>query len=239
MKDKSYREDSLFVVLEGIDGSGTTTQGDKLKNKLRNQGHRVNFTHEPTDGPAGMLVRLGLSGRLLGSNFEYFDDGLEEIESSTSLDPGVLALLYAADRLDHIKTQIEPCLRNGRIVICDRYVMSTLAYQGLLVSEKWIKEINKRAIKPDITIYLDVPVEYAQHRMKQTRWTKDVYEDEKNMRMVRKRYKKIIEEEEHDQGEVVTIDSTLPKKEVASYIYKLVSEKTPNQSRPKELTLFS
>src|SRR5258706_8367109 len=122
--------EGVFVVIEGIDGAGTTTQGDRLTAYLQKK-RAVYFTNEPSNGPAGMLIRLALARRLLGPNHEYHDPREIKPTGSVELHPYTMALLFAADRADHLATQIEPNLRRGKIVLCDRYILSSLAYQGL------------------------------------------------------------------------------------------------------------
>src|SRR4051794_5711725 len=101
-----------LIVLEGIDGAGTTTQAQRLGKHF---GARVHVTREPSDGAAGILIRQILRG-------EYHP-----------YDHTALALLFAADRLDHLKREIEPQLQKGVHVISDRYVISSLVYQSLFV----------------------------------------------------------------------------------------------------------
>lgn len=198
----------LFIVLEGIDGSGTTTQGDRLTAWLRSKGIGAHFTHEPSNGPAGMLIRLALSKRLLGSNFDYHDPLEDRSEEGKALDAYTLALLYASDRMDHLATEVNPNLRRGRFVICDRYVLSTLAYQGMSVEEQWLVDINRHARKADLTIYLDVPVEHARQRMRKTRWTRDLYEGEEELRRIYDRYSRTLRQWSSQLGPLVLIDGT-------------------------------
>src|SRR4051794_39709628 len=107
-----------FIVIEGLDGAGTTTQTERLATRLREEGHRVLTTREPSDGPVGMLLRQALTGRLTlpGAHAPLADE--------------TLALLFAADRTDHLASRVEPALGRGEVVLCDRYVLSSLAYQG-------------------------------------------------------------------------------------------------------------
>src|SRR5271167_2017910 len=107
-----------FVVLEGIDGSGTTTQVARLADRLRAQGVAVRATREPSDGPLGTLVRHVLSGRVV-------------IPGGRAPGWATMALLFAADRLDHVESEIEPFLAEGGDVISDRYDASSLAYQSI------------------------------------------------------------------------------------------------------------
>jgi dTMP kinase len=91
--------------------------------------------------------------------------------AAAPLDPAALALLFAADRLDHIASEVEPALAAGTIVLSDRYVLSSLAYQALDCDAAWVQEINARAPRPDLTLLLTLPVEVAfarvQRRMAQ------------------------------------------------------------------------
>jgi len=137
-----------FIVLEGIDGSGTTSQLEALAAILRARGHDVMTTREPSDGPAGMLARKHLDTR------------------SRALDPHALALLFAADRLDHVRSVIAPALDTGRVVLCDRYVLSSFVYQALECDPTWVRAINVHAPWPDATFVLTLPVEVALQRIR-------------------------------------------------------------------------
>lgn len=135
--------DGRFIVLEGIDGSGTTLQTGALGSRLRERGHDVLETHEPSTGAIGRLIRERLA------------------TGAAHADPWSLALLFAADRIDHVEHEIGPAVAAGRIVLCDRYVMSSWAYQSLDCDPEWVHEINRRAPWPDLTLFLDVPAEVA------------------------------------------------------------------------------
>lgn len=149
---------SHFIVLEGIDGAGTTTQTRRLAQRLRHDGCQVVTTCEPSSGPVGNLIRQALERRLrLNAN--------ETIE----LDWATLALLFAADRSDHISRCIDPALRSGAYVICDRYDLSSYIYQSLTAPDpeqalRWVRELNRQLLRPDITLVLDVNPEVAERR---------------------------------------------------------------------------
>lgn len=131
-----------FIVLEGIDGSGTTTHSHKLAEWIKRKNYEVVVTAEPTDSPIGKLIRSYLL--------------------SCGGSPEVHALLFAADRAEHTQRVIEPLVKRGTIVISDRYVESSIVYQaaeGLDIG--WIESINKFAVEPDLTIFLDVDPEVA------------------------------------------------------------------------------
>ncbi len=138
-----------FIVLEGIDGSGTTSQARQLATALRKRGHDVFETRQPSQGPIGRLTR----------------DLLATQEDRTPVDANALALLFAADRLAHLSSEIRPALDAGRLVVCDRYVVSALAYQSLECPESWIRQINTRADWPDLTFVLDLDPAQAMARV--------------------------------------------------------------------------
>ncbi len=132
-----------FLVLEGIDGSGTTTQGILLAKWFAARDIRTLSTREPTDGPIGLLLREVLCGK-------------------HKIDQDTLAMLFAADRKDHVVKEIQPALERGWIVISDRYYHSTLAYQGFMRGEdriRFVRDLHQVAEIPipDLTIILDVP----------------------------------------------------------------------------------
>jgi len=144
--------EGLFVVFEGIDGSGTTTQSERLVSDLRRRGHEVVYTREPGG------TRLGEDIRELILDPKYGD-----------VDPIAELLLYAASRRQHVYELIEPALQSGKPVICDRYAASTVAYQGagrgldstIITS---VNELAKGGREADLTILLDLSVEEAMGR---------------------------------------------------------------------------
>jgi dTMP kinase len=148
-----------FIVVEGIDGSGSTTHSRLLAKQLERHGHEVLSTCEPTHGPIGGMIRQVLQKRL----FVPDDRGPRAFGWSA------MALLFAADRLDHLDSAILPALREGQIVISDRYDFSSLAYQSATSPNAaeavaWIRELNRLALRPDLTIVLDVDPEVASER---------------------------------------------------------------------------
>jgi dTMP kinase len=144
-----------FIVLEGVDGSGTTTQCRLLAERLRAERRLVHATAQPSAGPVGSLLRLMLAGRVLGVG--------QQPPAWNQM-----ALLFAADRVDHLDSEILPNLRDGLYVICDRYDHSSVAYQSVsgegAQAIAWIRELNRFARRPDLTIVLDVPAAVAAGR---------------------------------------------------------------------------
>jgi dTMP kinase len=205
-----------FIVLEGIDGAGTTTQLNALRQHFQRIGRRAFFTHEPSDGPVGMLIRLALQGRLVGGRFELHDPGDAARPAGEDFDRTALALLFAADRADHVATQVTPNLDAGRIVVCDRYLLSTLAYQGQTCDFEWLLEINRPAVTPDLTLFLDVPPSTAEERMRGSRWKKEIFETAEQQRRIRSHYFRYIERHIDQVGPVEVIDASRPPDEVSA-----------------------
>jgi dTMP kinase len=210
-----------FIVLEGIDGAGTTTQLNVLRDHYRRAGRRALFTHEPSDGPVGMLIRLALQKRLVGGNFDLHDPS-DPRPAAADFDAQALALLFAADRADHVATQVRPNLDAGRDVICDRYLLSTLAYQGQHADLEWLIEINQPAIVPDLTVFLDVPPAEAEERMRGSRWKKEIFETPEQQRRVRSRYFDLIQRYIPRVGRVEILDASRPPAEVSTDLLALV-----------------
>jgi dTMP kinase len=212
-----------FIVLEGIDGAGTTTQAHALREHFRRTNRRAFFTHEPSDGPVGMLIRLALQGRLVGAAYDtHEEDDPAAAAGDASFDPTALALLFAADRADHLATQVKPNLDAGRIVVCDRYLLSTLAYQGQTSDDAWLLQINRPAIVPDLTLFLDLPPAEALERMRGSRWKKDLFETDEQQRSIRARYLALIERRFPQCGHVEVVDSSRPAAEVTDDLVERV-----------------
>jgi dTMP kinase len=140
-----------FIVLEGIDGSGTTTQLGLLERHLQRRGRRVHITREPSTGPIGRLLREILLGGHKSPTGEPVD-GL------------AMALLFAADRRDHLTREIAPALADGADVVSDRYLLSSLAYQAQEAERDWVAGLARDVRVPDLTLLLDLPVEVAAAR---------------------------------------------------------------------------
>jgi len=166
----------LFLVLEGLDGAGTTTQSQRLADWLRARGRRPHLTAEPSRGPVGTQVRQVLSGRLRASGGGDFD-------------PHALALLFAADRLDHWQSEIRPRLEEGCDVISDRYVLSSLAYQAVSTGDAaWVAAINARAPAPDLTMFLRVSPAVALRRRYAASAEREIFEVPAFQRKVHRAY---------------------------------------------------
>ncbi len=160
-----------FIVVEGIDGAGSTTHAKRLYKSLRADGHDVRLTCEPTTGPIGGMIRQVLQNRLMVPDAE----GPRPFAWST------MALLFAADRLDHLDSFVVPALRDGATVISDRYDLSSVAYQsvtapGGIAVVPWIRELNARALRPDLTLIVDVPPKVAAARRAKRGGSEELFE---------------------------------------------------------------
>ena len=191
-----------FIVFEGLDGAGTTTQAQLLAEKLRARGRTVWLAHQPGEGLVGGLVKQILAGR--GASLTA--DG-----RPAQLDERVMALLFAADRLDQVLSQIEPRLARGEDVILDRYILSSLAYQGTSVSHEFIRQANRFALKPDLTLFLYVPATVALERINSRGARLERYETAPQMQAVEREYSRLV----GTLASVVSIDGTRPIAEVA------------------------
>lgn len=199
---------NLFLALEGIDGSGKSTQTRLLAERLKAAGHRVYTTFEPTDSPIGSLIRNIFSGRLEG-------------------DHRTIAGLFVADRLDHLLNQTNGILKKlgeGYTVVTDRYYFSSYAYQGAHAPMDWVIEANAQSaalLRPHLNIYLDMPPEAAMERLRQGRNQIDLYESLNNLRSVHARYEEAFERMGSVER-VARIDANQPPELVADAVWKAV-----------------
>jgi dTMP kinase len=189
----------VFIVFEGIDGSGKSTHIKALAKELKGRGYNVIQTSEPSKDRIGNFIR------------RYAE------RNDHRLTPETEALLFAADRFEHVMTVVEPALKRGRIVISDRYLYSSLAYQGAGgLDLDWIREMNRFAPKPDLGILLDLLPEFSLQRVERR---KTVFEVSDYLRKVRNIYLRLVEE-----GELVKVDADKPRKAVQEEIFSLVNE---------------
>ena len=187
----------FFICIEGLDGCGKTTQTKTLVKNLQAEGFDAVCTAEPSRGKIGSFLK------------NYC------LQSEKRVPSAVEALLFAADRVEHLKKEVVPALNEGKTVVSDRYVYSSLAYQGATgLDLGWIREINKWAIRPDLAFFIDVVPETA---IRRTKPRKSVMENLETQRKVREVYMKFVE-----SGELARIDGNRPKKRVASEILGLV-----------------
>lgn len=182
----------LFIAFEGIDGSGKSTQVKKLAAHLRQQGHKVHSTFEPTDSPIGKMIR---------SIFNHQMEG----------DQKVIAALFVADRLNHLLNSTDGMLKKyeaGYIVITDRYYLSSYVYHSIHgIDLEWIIQANSMSadlLKPDLNIFIDIEPEVSMQRLLSSRENIEMYENLTNLKNVQKRYYEVIKKvENHENIQVV------------------------------------
>ncbi len=168
-----------FIVFEGIDGSGKSTQLKMLSKYLQGKGIPCVTTCEPTDSPFGGLLRACLTGRL-------------------ETDERAIAALFAADRMDHLFNPIngiEKRLNEGVTVLCDRYYFSSLAYNGEMTDSVWVEELNRPAMeqmRPDLVIYIELTAEAGMERVGK-RSERERYETLEKQKKIRERYLRVFE----------------------------------------------
>lgn len=173
-----------FIVFEGIDGSGTSTQAELLKNFLLDQGISAVTTTEPSSGPIGNMIREGFKKRVLFvENDKLFDEQM--------------AYLFAADRHDHLYNEVDGifALNNKKITtISTRYFFSSLVYHVSSEEEyQFIKTLNAKFPLPDLTIYIDNPIEISLQRIS-LRAHRDTYENKEKLIKVKNNYEKVFAE---------------------------------------------
>jgi len=158
-----------LIVFEGLDGSGITTQSTLLRNYLIEKGKDTLLTKEPTDGLIGGIIKSAL-------------------RKEWCTDPYTLQMLFAADRSHHLESEIEPALKKGRAVICDRYILSSLVYGSLQVSLEGLKQLNTNFLKPNLTIFVDTQPKICVERMRKARHHIELFEEEHKLEQIRKMY---------------------------------------------------
>ncbi|WP_440059920.1 dTMP kinase [Thermogladius sp. 4427co] len=187
----------LFIVLEGLDGSGKTSIARMIIENLSRAGIRAVYTYEPYDS---LIVRA-----IKGEYAKYRDAYVD-------------ALAYALDRLIHWKTTIEPALREGAVVVCDRYFYSSVAYQTASGAPyEWVLEVNRYAPRPDIAVYLDVDPRLGLDRKKGLESRFPEYERLDFLYEVRKVYMRMVRE-----GLLQLVDSNRGLHEVFNDVWRII-----------------
>jgi dTMP kinase len=186
----------VFIVIEGLDGSGKTTQATLLTKNLEKD-YKVLLTAEPSCGKIGSFIRRGC----------LYEDKRLPTEAE--------ALIFAADRIEHMYNEVKPALDEGKIVICDRYIYSSLSYQGSVgLSLEWIKTINARGLLPEIAFFIDVKPEELLKRSKR----KPLPENLESQQKIRDIYFKFVE-----TGELILVEGDKPKDVLANELFSKVS----------------
>ncbi len=202
---------NFFIAFEGLDGSGKSTQIQPLADKLKLQGYKVYTTSEPTNNRIGLLIK------------DIFNHKMEA-------DHRTIAALYAADRLEHLLNKTDGILKKleeGYTVITDRYYFSSYAYHGTHMDMDWVIEINSLSaglLRPDLNIFIDVPIDVCVKRLNQGRSLTELYENEENLNKVRKKYFEAFEKLSGKEKIFIT-DGNRPAELIAKDIWQEVSGK--------------
>jgi dTMP kinase len=211
----------MFVVIEGLDGSGTTTQARHLVRWFAEQTLPVRHCNEPTAGPFGSALRMHLGRRLVASPVGGEAEVLSEYAT---------ALAFAADRMDHVHNEILPTLARGTHVVEDRYYLSSLAYQSQKVNYDWVWELNRFALRPDLTIFLRVNPAECSKRIRASRPGLEAYESEETLRAVAESYEYAIAREQGAGQVIYEVDGELPEEAVAKRVRGVVAGAIRRQS---------
>jgi len=204
------RSQGRFLVFEGIDGSGKTTQSGRLHQRLKARGKKSVHTFEPSDGPIGRLIRQMLSGEL-------------------PVDQRTIASLFAADRTDHLmnpENGVRQQVDQGNIVVCDRYYFSSYAYHAQYIDMDWVilaNRLNSEILRPDVTLFIDVDPDVCIERIRSSRDTLDIYEKIDIMKQVRANYFTAFERLE-GQENIIVINGNETRENVEEAVWDQVRQ---------------
>jgi dTMP kinase len=196
----------LLIAVEGIDGAGTTTQAQRLVEWLERGGRAALGTREPSSGEIGTLLRRVLRGE------------------APPLDAAAVALLFAADRLDHLQREVRPALDSGAVVVSDRYVMSSLAYQALALPREFVAAVNARAEPPDLTLLVEIAPELAAARRRARGGPEELYDALETQARVAATYRAEAERARAAGQRVVIVDGAPPPDQVFAELARAVEE---------------
>ena len=187
-----------LIVIEGVDGAGTTTQSGYIYNRLKEQGYKVHKTAQPSSFEPGKFIREILQKKIMNTKGK---------------NPGskVMSLLFAADRAYQQDEEIIPMLQNGTHVICDRYVHSSVIYQsvsfGNLDEMEWIKMLNRHIKKPDLVIYLKIDSQVSAGRRTVRGGEAEMFETAEFQQRLIEQYNRI--DEIFPDEKIITLDAGL------------------------------
>ena len=207
----------LFIVVEGIDSSGKTTQAELLKNSFIASKEQAVISPEPSNGIIGNLIRQALKQRIVFSkDRDLFDRQM--------------AYLFAADRHDHLYNDVDgvfKLIKDNYHVISTRYYFSSLAYNCDSVEQfDFIQKLNDRFPDPDLTIYIDIPIEVSLSRL-QERSSQEIYETKAKLTKVREQYERIFSTY---KGEAIAIDGTQTLQQIHQQVVERVRKITGKQN---------
>ncbi|MEW5805620.1 MAG: dTMP kinase [Patescibacteria group bacterium] len=199
---KSNPYPGLFIDIEGLDGSGATTQANLLRELFKKSVKKVFITKEPTDNIIGGLIRGALTG-------------------IHQLSPAGLQLLFVADRIHHLDREIAPILKNSSILISDRYLWSTVAFGSINVDKNWLLGLHRYCFLPDITILLKVSPKECFKRISQERFELQLFEKEKQKKQVWQTYQWLAKK---FPKHIYIVDGEQKPEKVSENIFKIVSK---------------
>lgn len=203
-----------FIAIEGIDGSGGTTQVGLLARALVARGHRVHTTAEPSGGPVGRFVRQALR------------------DPDQRVGDAVLPYLFAADRRDHLDREVLPNLESGQVVITDRYLHSSLAYQSLVMGLAAVAELNARFRAPDLALLLELDPELCLQRIIARGEPRDRFEALDRLRAVHEAYDGVVVLARSRGERLVRIDASGSVAEVHARVLAAVLEAASDGTSP-------
>lgn len=195
-----------FIVFEGIDGAGKTTQIQLLAKRLRESGVDVDVSAEPTTNESGKALRRALSGQDEKSYCE-------------------MAAMFVLDRIGH-NYEIRELVDAGKTVISDRYYYSSLAYQGKATDYNWVRTMNidcPDIRRPDVCIYLDLTPEESLKRISNGRESVEIYENLEKLTEVRASFYYTIEDLRKDGEQIFIVDASRSIEEISDEIFNIVS----------------
>lgn len=204
------KKQGKFIVFEGIDGSGKSTQIELLARKMRSEGVQVYTTCEPTDGPIGALIHNIMLGRVKTSN-------------------EVIAALFVADRMDHLKNEVNGILdkiEQGITVISDRYYFSSYAYHSIDMSMDWVIMANSICadlLKPDLNLFMDISVEESYRRITQSRVDLELFEKKDILYKTKENYFKAFEKLKNDE-KIEIINAEQAEEDIQKDIWKKIEK---------------
>ncbi len=194
----------MFISFEGLDGAGSSTQSKMFFDRLKKEGIEVALTKEPTNNIIGGLIRGVLTHQW-------------------KADPRTLQLLFAADRGHHLSMEIEPWLAEGKVVVSDRYMHSSLAFGSVDIGGdiEWIQTLNQHFRIPDMTFFLRVPAENCVSRIEKNRAKFELFEEIKTLTKVAEAYDALAKK----YPSIIVLDGTKKPEELHEEIYSLFKAK--------------
>lgn len=195
----------LFIVFEGIDGAGKTTQIELLAKKIEESGGKVHTTAEPSNFESGKALRRALSGAEPKSECE-------------------MATMFVLDRIVH-NGEINEHLAKGETVISDRYYYSSLAYQGRATDYTWVRNMNigcPDIRTPDVCIYLDLTPEQSLQRISKGRESVEIYENLETLSGVRAAFHSVIDDLKREGERIFKVDASRSLEEISNEIFEII-----------------